>query len=115
VGRSRLTFSRRQAATFAAVGEAKATPLTGTGAGTFEFWWAQFGTLSGGLGRDAHSLYLQALGELGYPRLLLIAGFGAFALGSGVRSAPKRNAMISRSRSDNRKRANEFGVKPEVA
>ena len=68
----------------AAASAAKANPLTGSGAGTFEFWWAQFGTLSGGFVRDAHSLYLQALGELGYPGLLLIAGFVALVLGSGV-------------------------------
>ena len=53
----------------AAVSAANAKPLTGTGAGTFAFWWAQFGTLSGGFVRDAHSLYIQALGELGYPGL----------------------------------------------
>jgi tetratricopeptide (TPR) repeat protein len=68
----------------AAVSAAKAKPLTGTGAGTFEYWWAQFGTLSGGFVRDAHSLYIQALGELGYPGLLLIAGFVAFVLACGV-------------------------------
>ena len=68
----------------AAVSAANAHPLTGTGAGTFAFWWAQFGTLSGGFVRDAHSLYIQALGELGYPGLLLIAGFVAFVLVCGV-------------------------------
>jgi hypothetical protein len=68
----------------AAVSAANAHPLTGTGAGTFEFWWAQFGKLSGGFVTDAHSLYIQALGELGYPGLLLIAGFVAFVLGCGV-------------------------------
>jgi O-antigen ligase len=68
----------------AAASAASAKPLTGTGAGTFAFWWAQFGTLSGGFVRDAHSLYMQTLGELGYPGLVLIAGFVAFVLGSGV-------------------------------
>jgi hypothetical protein len=68
----------------AAVKAANAKPLTGTGAGTFEYWWAQFGTLSGGFVRDAHSLYLQALGELGYPGLLLILGLVALVLGTGV-------------------------------
>jgi hypothetical protein len=59
----------------AAVREANSKPLTGTGAGTFQFWWSQHGTASGGFVLDAHSLYLQALGELGYPGLVLIAGF----------------------------------------
>jgi len=71
----------------AAVRAARAKPLTGTGAGTFEYWWAQFGTLSGGFVRDAHSLYLQALGELGYPGLVLIVGFVAFIIGCGLMRA----------------------------
>lgn len=59
-------------------------PLTGTGAGTFVFWWAQHGTLSGGYVRDAHSLYLQSLAELGYPGLLLIVGVIGLILLGGV-------------------------------
>jgi hypothetical protein len=59
-------------------------PLTGTGAGTFVYWWAQHGTLSGGYVRDAHSLYIQALAELGYPGLVLIAGVVAWILVGGV-------------------------------
>jgi tetratricopeptide (TPR) repeat protein len=68
----------------AAVREANTNPLTGTGAGTFKFWWAQHGSVSGGYVQDAHSLYVQALGELGYPGLILIAGFVALVLGTGV-------------------------------
>lgn len=59
-------------------------PLTGTGAGTFVYWWAQHGTLSGGYVRDAHSLYIQALAELGYPGLVLIVGVVAWILICGV-------------------------------
>lgn len=59
-------------------------PLTGTGAGTFVYWWAQHGTLSGGYVRDAHSLYIQALAELGYPGLVLIVGVIAWILICGV-------------------------------
>jgi tetratricopeptide (TPR) repeat protein len=59
----------------AAAHEANTKPLTGTGAGTFQYWWAQHGTLGGGYVRDAHSLYMQTLGELGYPGLILIAAF----------------------------------------
>ncbi|HYH60481.1 MAG TPA: O-antigen ligase family protein [Solirubrobacterales bacterium] len=49
-------------------------PLTGIGAGTFEFWWSRNG-LYGGYVRDAHSLYMEALGELGLPGLFLIGAF----------------------------------------
>ncbi len=55
-------------------------PLTGTGAGTFVYWWARDGSASGGFVQDAHSLYLQALGELGYPGLVLISAFIAWIL-----------------------------------
>jgi tetratricopeptide (TPR) repeat protein len=51
-------------------------PLTGLGAGTFEFWWNQEGGLQYVL--DAHSLYLEHLAELGLPGLLLLlAALGA--------------------------------------
>jgi len=59
-------------------------PLTGTGANTFQFQWLQHGTTAGGFVVDAHSLYLQALGDLGYPGLVLIAGFILWILGCGV-------------------------------
>jgi O-antigen ligase len=59
-------------------------PLTGTGAGTFQFWWAQHGTISGGYVRDAHSLYMQALAELGYPGLALIVAFIAWIIVCGI-------------------------------
>src|SRR5262249_37562207 len=38
--------------------------IAGHGSGSFEVWWAQHGT-GGGFVRDAHSLYLETLGELG--------------------------------------------------
>ena len=79
-----------------AVSAANTKPLTGTGAGTFEFWWAQFGTLSGGFVRDAHSLYLQALGELGYPGLVLIVCFVALVLGAGVLRATRTSVPAER-------------------
>jgi hypothetical protein len=48
-----------------------AKPLTGTGAGTFEFWWDQHG-LTGDFVRNAHSFELENMAELGIPGLLLI-------------------------------------------
>ena len=83
-----------------AVHQGNAKPLTGTGAGTFEFTWAQLGTLSGGFVRDAHSLYLQALSELGYPGLILIVGFVLAVLLGGLVQAirttdPARRLLVA--------------------
>ena len=60
----------------AAVEEWQQHPLLGRGAGTYEAWWAQHGTLAMFV-RDAHSLYLESLGELGIVGfLLLVSAFG---------------------------------------
>lgn len=61
----------------------KSDPWIGTGPGTFEFWWARNGSYSGFV-RDAHSLYLENLGELGLVGFLLITGFVLFVLAMGV-------------------------------
>jgi tetratricopeptide (TPR) repeat protein len=68
----------------AAMRAGDAHPLTGTGAGTFVYWWARDGTLSGGFVQDTHSLYLQAFAELGYPGLVLISSFILWILVCGV-------------------------------
>lgn len=49
----------------------KAEPVTGTGAGTYEWSWNQRGTTSEFI-RDGHSLYLEALTELGVIGLVLV-------------------------------------------
>jgi hypothetical protein len=68
----------------AAVRENETRPLTGTGSGTFEFWWARDGDTDETV-RDTHSLYLQTLGELGIVGFALIMAFlGAIVVG-GVR------------------------------
>ena len=54
-------------------------PLLGDGAGSFEAYWAQHGTLYRFI-RDAHSLYLETLGELGLIGLALLAGALGLAL-----------------------------------
>lgn len=58
-------------------------PLTGTGSGTFEFWWARNGDIASFV-RDTHSLPLQTLGELGVPGLLLLAIFLGLVLVAGA-------------------------------
>jgi hypothetical protein len=58
-------------------------PLVGIGPGGFESWWAQNGTLPIFI-RDAHSLYMQTLGELGVIGLFLIGGFIFIVLAAGA-------------------------------
>jgi hypothetical protein len=58
-------------------------PLKGIGAGTFEFWWAENGDTTEYV-RDAHSLYLEMLAELGWPGLLLVIALVGVVLAGGV-------------------------------
>jgi O-Antigen ligase len=69
----------------AAVRENKTKPLTGTGSGTFEFWWARDGDTTETV-RDTHSLYLQTLGELGIVGLVLLGSFLIAILVGGGRT-----------------------------
>jgi hypothetical protein len=70
----------------AAVSEFRAHPLNGGGAGSWEAWWLQHGSLP--LPSEfAHSLYLEALAELGIVGLLLIGGAVLVAAVGAVRSA----------------------------
>jgi hypothetical protein len=68
-----------------ALDEFRAQPLHGTGAGTFEFWWARNGKYAQSV-RDTHSLYLQTLGELGLVGILLLGGFLIAILGAGAQA-----------------------------
>jgi hypothetical protein len=68
----------------AAVRENGTKPLTGTGSGSFEFWWLRDGDTDETV-RDTHSLYLQTLGELGIVGLALIAAFLIAILVGGCR------------------------------
>ena len=49
-------------------------PVKGIGAGSFEFWWSR-NTQLPSFERDAHSLYLEQLAELGVPGLVLVLAF----------------------------------------
>jgi hypothetical protein len=69
-----------------AVQEFRAHPLNGGGAGSWESWWLQRGTFPLP-SQFAHSLYLEALGELGIVGLLLIGGAVIIAAVGAVRSA----------------------------
>ncbi len=86
----------------AAMRENSTKPLTGTGSGSFEFWWLRDGDTDETV-RDTHSLYLQTLGELGIVGLALIAAFliaifaggGRLLLTASARSRPRYAAAIA--------------------
>jgi tetratricopeptide (TPR) repeat protein len=68
------------------VDEFQAHPLNGGGAGSWEAWWLEHGSLP--LPSEfAHSVYLEALAELGIVGLLLIGGAVVVAAVGAVRSA----------------------------
>jgi hypothetical protein len=69
----------------AAVDEFRSRPVAGRGAGSYETWWAEHGSLAYFV-RDAHSLYLEVLGELGLLGLLLLLGALGAALAGGLRA-----------------------------
>jgi hypothetical protein len=75
----------------ASVDAGKDEPLVGIGPGTWEFYWAQHGTLPGFV-RDAHSLYLETFAELGLPGLLLICSIVGLAVVAAVRRALRADA-----------------------
>jgi hypothetical protein len=70
----------------AAISEFQAHPLNGGGAGSWEAWWLQHGSLPVP-SEFAHSLYLEALAELGIIGFLLIAGAVLVAVVGAIRSA----------------------------
>jgi hypothetical protein len=49
-------------------------PLTGTGSGTFDLWWTRDGDTPDVV-NNAHSLYMETLGELGIVGAALLLGF----------------------------------------
>jgi O-antigen ligase/polysaccharide polymerase Wzy-like membrane protein len=71
----------------AAMSEFRAHPLNGGGAGSWNAWWLQHGSLPGVFSEFAHSLYLESLAELGIIGLLLIAGAVLVAVVGAIRSA----------------------------
>jgi O-Antigen ligase/Tetratricopeptide repeat len=60
-------------------------PLVGTGAGTYELWWARERPLAITI-HDAHSLYLEVLGELGVVGLALLLVALAIPLVIGIKA-----------------------------
>ncbi len=74
----------------AAVDQFEAHPVLGGGAGSYPAWWLEHGSLRY-FTRDAHSLYLQTLSELGLVGLILLVGAlatVAVATARRMRAAP---------------------------
>lgn len=67
-----------------AVNALESRPLSGIGAGTFEFWWAERATTPGFV-RNAHSLWFESAAEAGLVGLALLVGVLAVALLAGLR------------------------------
>ncbi len=67
-----------------AIDEWRTRPWTGRGAGSFEAWWAANGSLAMFV-KDAHSLYLQTLGELGLIGLALLLAVLLGGVAMGIR------------------------------
>jgi tetratricopeptide (TPR) repeat protein len=75
----------------AALDAFRAEPLHGTGPGTYEFTWARDRRYDGFV-RDAHSIYLESLAEMGWPGLLLVLLFLGSALWAGLRTRLRARA-----------------------
>lgn len=70
----------------AAVDEFRESPIVGRGAGSYEAWWAEHGSLPVFV-TEAHSLYLEVLGELGIVGFILLVGGLLLGAGAAVRLA----------------------------
>jgi tetratricopeptide (TPR) repeat protein len=77
-----------------ALDEFETRPVLGRGAGSYEAWWAEHGNLFRFI-RDAHSLYLETLAELGLVGFALLLALFGYAAAVGV-------GRLRRSRQDER-------------
>ncbi|MDQ3857835.1 MAG: O-antigen ligase family protein [Actinomycetota bacterium] len=80
-----------------AVDQFREHPLVGDGAGSYEAWWAQHASIASFV-RDAHSLYLEMLGELGIVGFLLVVGIfgvGIVAGATRLRGSDSDRALVA--------------------
>jgi len=77
----------------AAVDEWRSAPVIGSGAGSFAAWWAEHGSLSMFV-RNAHSLYLESLGELGAVGFVLAAVVWLGGCAIGVRASRRTDGEL---------------------
>jgi hypothetical protein len=73
----------------AALHEWETAPGVGRGAGSYQAWWAEHASFSYFV-RNAHSLYLEVLGELGVVGFLLLGAAFAYSGIAAVRNALRR-------------------------
>jgi O-antigen ligase/polysaccharide polymerase Wzy-like membrane protein len=69
----------------AALDAFSSSPVEGIGAGGYAAWWAEHGTLQR-LIRDAHSLFLETLGELGIVGFAILVTFFVIVAVAGARA-----------------------------
>ncbi|HYH57812.1 MAG TPA: O-antigen ligase family protein [Thermoleophilaceae bacterium] len=69
----------------------EAEPLRGIGAGAFEQWWTETGPRYQPV-RDAHSLYMETLAQLGIVGALLLLAFLLVPLAAGLRMGSRLSA-----------------------
>jgi hypothetical protein len=67
----------------------EAHPVDGLGAGGYEAYWEEHGSLVTPV-RNAHSLFIETMAELGIVGLMLVLGFVVIPLVSGSRRGPTR-------------------------
>ena len=88
-----VTLSGREDHWTVALEYYRAHPLTGEGAGTFETQWLRSRDTASET-REAHSLYIEVLSELGWVGLLLVASaIGAILVGLAARARGHRRAV----------------------
>jgi hypothetical protein len=75
----------------AALREWESAPVVGRGAGSYEAWWAEHAPFSYFV-RNAHSLYLEVLGELGLVGLLILVSALVYGAVVAVRNTLRRKA-----------------------
>ena len=73
----------------------ESSPIGGIGAGTFEYWWNQNGPLQLVV-RDAHSLYLEVLGEQGIIGFVLLVSLLGLVVWTGATTALRQGASNHR-------------------
>ena len=61
-------------------------PWIGAGAGTYEQFWLRYRPDPGERARDGHSLYLETLGQLGWPGLVLVVTMLLLPVAAAVRA-----------------------------
>lgn len=72
----------------------KSEPVRGIGAGGYEAWWTRTRTIFHPV-RDAHSLYLETLAELGLAGALLLAGLLVAALVAARQAEQRSEAAVA--------------------